>query len=155
AVDLDGDGILDLAVAVGDPGDGTPGHVAVLMGDGAHGVGDGTFAPPIPYDVGSGPHTLVAAYLDNDTVLDLAVSHVYSGDGAVLLGSGGGAFAPPSSLPVGGYVRTVRAADVDGDGRTDLVASSFDAGRVKVFLGQGNGTFVLNGDYANGTPHDI
>lgn len=73
--DLDGDGILDLAVAnfEGDV-------VSVLIG-----AGDGTFDSRQTFGTASGPFAVVAANLDRADQLDLATANQESDDVSVLL----------------------------------------------------------------------
>ncbi|MCH8992355.1 MAG: VCBS repeat-containing protein, partial [Acidobacteria bacterium] len=63
--DLDGDGVLDLAI-----GSSSIGNVAVLLGN-----GDGTFAEAVVYARGSGQPSVVLGDFDADGDLDLAVTN--------------------------------------------------------------------------------
>jgi VCBS repeat protein len=134
--DLNGDGILDLAIALFGPFRPPGGKVAILIG-----VGDGSFASPVFYDLT--PHQavrLVAIDLNHDGKLDLAVA-VQRGNGlAVLLGNGDGTFQPAVfSQP--GDSNDIAAADFNGDGNVDLaLVARFDT-QVRVVLGNGDGTF--------------
>jgi hypothetical protein len=78
--DFDGDGILDLAVAEAHGFSSTePGTIDLLIGN-----GDGTFAPPVTFAVGSSSVTVVVADLNGDGKPDLAVAD-QSGSVSVLL----------------------------------------------------------------------
>jgi hypothetical protein len=98
--DFDGDGHLDVAVA------NFSGHtVGVFAGDGAGGL-----APMVSYPVGASmaepaPRWLVAADLDDDGAIDLAVANAGPQDPAddtvsILWNEGLGAFSPAVDLAV-------------------------------------------------------
>jgi hypothetical protein len=119
--DLNGDGILDLAI-------GSTSVVSILLGK-----GDGTFQSPQMFSAASGV-SLVLADLNHDGKLDLALSGTATFE--VLLGNGTGAFKSPLQfLAAGG--RQIAAADVNGDGKLDIVAtdSSTTDNFVTVYLG--------------------
>jgi hypothetical protein len=75
--DLDGDRKLDLVVTR-DPGYG--GKVSVLLGN-----GDGTFAGPVDYDVGSNPVSPILADLNGDGTLDVVLTYREGDTVSVLL----------------------------------------------------------------------
>src|SRR2546429_4545898 len=133
--DLNGDGILDLAIALFGPA--RPpfgGQVAVLLG-----VGDGSFAAPVFYDLTPYQGVRLAAIdLNHDGKLDLAVAVQHFGGFAVLLGNGDGTFQPAVTTVLGDC-NDIAASDFNGDGNVDLVlASGFS---VQVAFGNGDGTF--------------
>ena len=128
--DFTGSGVLDLAVA-----NESTDSVSVLLNQ-----GDGTFGPPIPYGVGQGPVSLVAADFGNGHV-DLATANSNSDDIWVLLGNGDGTFQPQSRLGVGTSPSAIVSADFNGDGRGDLAVASAGSSDITVLLGRGDGTF--------------
>jgi large repetitive protein len=128
--DFTGSGLLDLAVA-----NESTDSVSVLLNQ-----GDGTFGPPIPYGVGQGPVSLVAADFGNGHV-DLATANSNSDDIWVLLGNGDGTFQPQSRLGVGTSPSAIVSADFNGDGRGDLAVASAGSSDITVLLGRGDGTF--------------
>lgn len=140
AADLNGDGLVDLAVS------NFGGGVKVLFNRG------GTFddsTPLIPTS-GTGGNVIVAA--DFDGVVganDLAVANQNDGTVDVFLNNGKGTFTLAATLKSAELGTTFLAArDLDRDGRTDLVASNTfhqptgKAGQtVSIFYGSGAGTF--------------
>jgi hypothetical protein len=146
AADLDGDGAVDLAVALnGDPiFAGVPPAVAVLLGN-----GDGTFRAPVESAGMPYPQDIAAADVDEDGRMDLAVigwwswaSHAIP-NVSVLLGNGDGTFQAP--LPVEqepwSFTWSLAVSDLDADGHLDLAVGDDERG-LELFLGRGDGTFA-------------
>jgi hypothetical protein len=133
--DLNGDGNLDLVVALG----GT--NITVLLGK-----GDGTFQAPVNYAAGSSPSVVAVADFNGDGKLDIAVGNI--GDNSnpsmsILLGNGDGTFQPAVNYSVPCCPSSIVAGDFNEDGKLDLVVATDAA---SVLLGNGDGTFqpVLN-----------
>lgn len=112
--DLDGDGLLDVALLRE-----SPTRLSI-----ARGVGDGRFDLLGDVDAGiAEPVAIAVADLDGDGRLDLAIC----GEAACSVvrqgaPSSGAAWSPPRPLPGMGGVR-VAAGDLDGDGRCDVVTT--------------------------------
>ncbi len=138
--DFDGDGVLDLAVAIcGD-------YVQILFGGGA-----GTFESGGDVYIGHCPVALSAGDFDGNGAPDLAAALGEGGNAvAVLLNLGGGDFSDPLTFPVGSDPGDVLAADFDGDGALDLVTANGASHDVSVLRGDGTGNFSLVGAYAAG-----
>jgi hypothetical protein len=159
SADLNGDGILDLAVlnlcvyqqSVGCVG---VGSVSVLLGN-----GDGTFHSATTYGSGGDPYSrsysLAIADVNGDGKPDIVVTNSplpgtqgYVGTVAVLLGNGDGTFQAAVSYSSGGsYASSLAIADINGDGKPDIVLANNYCfylcvdGFVGVMLGNGDGTF--------------
>ena len=149
--DFNEDGILDLAVAnLGSTG---PGGVSILLGNGAHGVGNGTFTlqtAPIP-DTGSGPFAITAGDFNADGHLDLAVSNSNDGTITILLGQGNGTFISAGvPLLVGGDPQVIAAGDFDEDGKLDLAVTNKSDGSVSVLLNARGGSFQSAATFSTG-----
>ena len=132
-VDLNGDGLADLAVATGS------GAVSVLLGN-----GNGTFGAQMTFAAGTFPSAIVAGDFNRDGKMDLAVANGIDHDASVLLGNGNGTFQPQLTFAAGSNDISIAAGDIDGDGKTDLVVGNnyfAGQGNVSVLLGNGNGTF--------------
>ncbi len=140
AVDLNGDGILDLVVA-----NKAAGTIGVFIGN-----ADGTFKTQVTYPVGTSPYS-VTAFKANG-VVDLAVANLGSGNVGVLIGKGDGTFPTAQvTYPVGKNPYTVMAVDVNNDGKADLVVTNSGAATVGVLIGVGDGTFNAQVTYPVGT----
>jgi hypothetical protein len=137
-VDLDGDGVLDVAVANSGSDD-----VSILLGG-----GDGSFAPEERYPADDQPISIAAADFDLDGDIDLAVAGGSSTTSpsnvnvSVLLGDGDGAFiAQPRIFPAT-FPTRLGASDVDLDGVADLLLLHQTTNDLSILLGVGDGTFL-------------
>lgn len=141
AVDLNGDGKLDLAGGGADAAN-------IMLGN-----GDGTFRPKVAYPVASGAQYVAAGDLNMDGRVDLVVTLVNpSVSVAILLGNGDGSFGTPQ------YIANTSAADspfvvvtdLNNDGKLDLAVTHeivwyatpvVGARNLSIYLGNGDGTF--------------
>ncbi|HET7226528.1 MAG TPA: FG-GAP-like repeat-containing protein [Candidatus Eisenbacteria bacterium] len=153
AADFNEDGILDLAVA-----NAGSNNVSILIGNGANGVGNGTFAAPVNYAVGVSPIGVVAFDQDGDGILDLAVSNNSSTSNSISLlmgqGSGGrgdGTFAAAVSFASGPNPAGIVAADFDENGHPDLAVACGGDSSVCVYINVGTKAFNPRVRYVAGT----
>ena len=129
AADFNGDGKLDLAIAIY----GNPSSLFVFLGN-----GDGTFrpAPGSPTQVGSWASAVTVGDFNGDGVADLIVNGATDlTDVFVLLGNGDGTFALANTgsmqLPC---CLNSAVGDFNGDGVSDIVSSAFYNGTADVYL---------------------
>jgi hypothetical protein len=94
--DFNGDGITDLATANSGSDD-----VAVLLGNGSGGVGDGTFATQVTYTAGSFPYSLTTGDYNEDGITDLATANYSSNNVSLLLNLGFNDVTAPTSAATG------------------------------------------------------
>jgi VCBS repeat protein len=137
AADFNRDGRLDLAIA--NHGVAT---VTVLLGDGRGGF---RAAPGSPLAVRSSPHphTIAAADVNGDGLLDLVIDSWGENRLTLLPGDGKGGFAVPGVPIEAGRkpYRNLRVADVNGDGKPDIVVPNMVERGVTVLFGDGHGSF--------------
>lgn len=152
AADVDNDGILDLLGT-----EYTTGTLAVFRGNGAGGVGNGTFAGAIHIPAGPEPYDVEAADFDADGKIDPVVSNTGAGGLRLLRGLGNGSFTDQGNIATG-ILADAEAADYDGDGILDLFVVFSSPNRFSLFKGNGaastgTGSFALVRDLtANGFP---
>ena len=135
AGDFDGDGKLDLAVA--------------LYGSNEIGVwkgkGDGTFEASGKFSSrGRLPSKLQISDINRDGKADIIVSHCYSDDSVVIFyGEGGFAFSTsqevllaPDRNALECEIRDIVVTDLDGDKKPDIAAACFASKQVVVLLNE-------------------
>jgi hypothetical protein len=129
AADLDGDGLLDLAVV-----DYAGGTLQVL-----HATAPFAYSATQTIAIGGGPIDVVAADFTGDGIVDLAVSRSTLADILVLQNDGHGNLSAFVTLPVGSAPNYLFTADFDGDHRADIVVSDGNADTVTVLFGGDTG----------------
>lgn len=127
--DFDGDHILDLAV-------GTPDTVEILLGDGAGGVGDGTFTSGTAITGLGDVDTVRVADVDRDGHGDVFVLDNSLQRARLYLGDGAGAFVQSGEAAVSDREGAPYLVDLDADGTLDLVTGNRNQ-VFRVFPGSG------------------
>jgi FG-GAP-like repeat len=144
--DLNGDGILDVAVTGQTPLPSAlfpyaPGTILVFSGN-----GDGTFQPAVQYNpTGQTNWALAAGDFNGDGLPDLAFSSSRQSTPTqvgLMFGAPSGTFLSPASYPVGSIPGQPALADLNGDGVLDIVVANIGfGGNLSVLIGNGDGTF--------------
>jgi hypothetical protein len=129
--DFNGDGNLDLAVAVPNYVD----SVYILLGDGTGNFGLAS-SPYVGYPANG---SLAVGDFNGDGKLDLAVGT--TGGISILLGDGRGNFTLASSPVTDLYHPSLAVGDFNGDGKLDLAVPKNNT--VSILLGDGTGNFTL------------
>ena len=140
--DLDGNGTLDVVVAIPDDDPDAPGAIQVFLNQG--GDWDGLIAnAAIP--VGNNPSGVVVGFFNADTHLDIAVTNANSDSVWIFFndGDGTGNFTFSQDVFTGGQPSAITVADFTEDGFADLaVANALDE-EVVILANDGNGMFSL------------
>jgi hypothetical protein len=134
-----GNGNLDIVVANAGTGQ-NDGSVSILAGN-----GNGSFQAARNILAGGSPLSIVAAELNADLFLDLAVVDTSNASVLIELGNGNGTFRTFDSIQTQPSPVGVTVGDFHGNGRQgDLaVISGAQTNVVQVFLNSGNGKFSL------------
>jgi len=139
--DLDGDGILDIAVA-------TDAGISILIQNAS---APGIFLPQIVYAAGSQPTSIAVGDLNGDGRPDLAVANYGSPDGSIKASASvflqdpadPGKFLPATDYATGFRSSSIAIGDLDGDGRMDLAVAN------PVTSGSNGGISILLQDTGN------
>ena len=161
AVDVNGDGKLDLLLVNECTNNCANGSVSVLLGN-----GDGTFQPAVSYgSAGLYAYSLAVGDVNGDGKPDLIISNQCNNNNScsngvvsVLLGNGDGTFQAAVPYNTGAIQAfSVAVADVNGDGKLDVVVAnqclsnnSCSNGVIGVLLGNGDGTLQPAVTYSSG-----
>jgi len=150
AADLNGDGIMDIAVA-NELGRGASQALSVLIGN-----GDGTFKAAANYPGGQAPRGIAFGDFNNDGSIDLVVANNNGNNVTVYLNNGNGTFQAPVYYAAHMHPKAVSVGDFNNDGNLDLAVANHDSNDVSILLGNGNGTFAAPVNYAVGlNPRDV
>ncbi len=132
AVDLNGDGKLDLA-------SGMNGGVGVRLG-----AGDGTFGARTDLICDGNTHhnSVIAQDFDFDGKMDLVTAGSFTSSVYLFRGNGNGTFATCTKTTVGLRPQSMTTGDFNRDGKPDLATANNWGVSVSVLLNQSNGTFA-------------
>jgi hypothetical protein len=131
AVDLDGDGALDLIT-----GNTGTNNLTIFLGK-----GDGTFGTGTHVTTDATPSGFAVADFNGDGHPDLAVTAFGSNVVDVLTGDAAGTLTLSAIYAVAAEPYGIATADLDGDGQLDLVVACDSAQEVDVLYGAGGGKF--------------
>jgi hypothetical protein len=125
AADFNGDGALDLAVAVTyvNGASAHPGFAAVIL---QNKEAPGKFLPAVHYATGTDPSAIATADLNGDGLPDLVVANGTSANISILLQDGvtPGHFLHAKQIYTGGYSNGVAIGDLNGDGLPDIAVAT-------------------------------
>ncbi len=99
-----------------------------------------------PTAVASSPTAVVAADLNGDHRVDLAIAREDNNCVALLFNDGAGAFGQQTNYFVGAAPVAIVAADFNGDGAPDLMTANNDTTSVSVLINDGVGGFSVTGN---------
>ncbi len=150
--ELTGDGLVDLAVTWSQPSWSTPnGLVSILKND-----GDGNFLHFTDLQPGFTLSAVQGADIDQNGLLDLAVTSLYADSVRVLLQDAPGKFRFLDPIKVGFAPVGVEIQDMNQDDRLDLVVVNRDSNSLSLFVGDGTGSFTTVGHFGVGaTPAEV
>ena len=121
-------------------------------------MGDATFNPPVPIDVGQRPSDVIAGDFNEDGFVDLAVANADDNNVWLLFNDGAGAFTKAGMLPTGGQNPLgLDPEDLDND--KDLDIGGINGGMAGINGGVPGSVFVLinqgGGTFASAVTHEI
>jgi VCBS repeat-containing protein len=140
AVDVDGDGLLDLVA------NGSGGLISVLLNNGSG------FDPAVTYNAGVGRLSdLAFADMDGDGDADIVNAGVDTHNVSILFNNGAGVFGTAGTYATGGtYPGEFALSDIDGDGDSDIVTVNQFSDNVSVLTNDGTGAFEPADLYSTG-----
>ncbi len=144
--DRNDDGLPDVTVTWSQPSWRKPdGSVSVFQNQGR-----GRLTPWRTIQAGLTLSAVAQADVDDDGVLDLLVTSVFTDSVNVLLQISPDQYTKPAQMGVGFSPVTLACEDLDGDGHRDLIVTNRTSQSVSILLGRGDGSFQPAGHYAVG-----
>ncbi|GJL59280.1 MAG: hypothetical protein NPIRA03_21370 [Nitrospirales bacterium] len=150
--DLTGDGKPDLAVTWSQPSWRSPnGLVSILKN-----TGNGKFVLEKELNPGFTLSAIQGADINQNGLVDLAVTSLFSDTVRILLQREGGSFTELDPIKVGFAPVGVMFRDFDGDQEMDMVVVNRDSNSLSILLGNGAGRFTSAGHFGVGaTPSAV
>jgi flagellin-like hook-associated protein FlgL len=134
--DFNGDGRIDLATV-----DTGTDKLNIILNSGG-----GTFSGPVSYALpGGSADEIVVGYINNDSVLDIAIE-TGAGSLQVMFGNSNGTFSVGGAFNITTAARSVILQDVNGDGYGDFIGGNGGTA-IGVLLSNGDGTFKAESAY--------
>jgi VCBS repeat protein len=128
--DFDADGVPDIVAVCGT----NTGFILLLRGK-----GDLTFIQHGRIPLASGIRDMLAADLNGDGSVDLAVTQARTI--TIFFGNGDGTFQPPVPVALSETPALIRQGDFDADGKPDLAVMYYLSSRISVLFNKGAGEF--------------
>jgi hypothetical protein len=122
--DINGDGLLDLAIA-------SDFDMFIFIGN-----GNGTFRAMPRVSAGKVPSSIKIDDLNGDKIPDLVLANTRSNSVSILLGNGDGTFVSEQEFGVHRKPSSIIVADFDGDGRPDVAVANAGSHRVSIMLNE-------------------
>ncbi|CAF2712982.1 unnamed protein product [Rotaria sp. Silwood2] len=142
--DFNNDSLLDITVA----NLGTN-NVGILLGD-----GNGTFRNQMSFATGgnSGPSSVSVSDLNNDSMLDIAVTNLVDDNVGILFGCANGSFENVMTYSVGYGSNPISLTfgDFNNDNVIDIVVTNYGSNNIGLLFGYGDGTFGMLMTYSTG-----
>ncbi|HXB40670.1 MAG TPA: FG-GAP-like repeat-containing protein [Bacteroidia bacterium] len=132
SVDLNNDGILDLATANYH----NTKTVSTLLGN-----GNGAFSSLASFTGGTTPRSITATDINSDGKADVVVANNTNQGISVFYGNGTGGFSSHVNIPTGNSPTWVTNADFNKDGKQDLAVTNYYTNEFYILLGTGSGGF--------------
>jgi len=141
-----GDETADLAVTWSQPSwSSANGLVSILTNS-----GEGTFTPFKDMQPGLTLSAIQGADIDQNGLMDLAVTSLYADTVGILLQQHPGEFQALAPIKVGFAPVGVAIQDINGDDKFDLVVVNRDSNSLSLFVGDGRGAFTSVGHFGVG-----
>lgn len=103
--------------------------------------GNGTFAAPTTYSVGSGPTSIAVGDFNDDGLPDIAVANYLDNTVSILINNGEGGFDDPETISVGNGPKYIVAADFNHDHYADLALANTLDDDIQILINNHSGNF--------------